>query len=134
MPPSKFSDQSHKATLINEEVQNDCTEQIDLTVDDDEPPEKKLKRGQYRSYSLQFKMSVVTELMNTGTPIGVLACKYNVPRTTIMSWRDSIMQKEQREPRWCSGDSHSLWCWPCSIISQGSFLSDETCISLLEES
>lgn len=46
---------------------------------------KKAKRGHYRSYSVQFKMSIVMELYS-GTPALVLSQCYNVPRTTILSW------------------------------------------------
>jgi transposase-like protein len=54
-------------------------------------PKPKLRRGQYRSYSLQFKLSVVEE--TAYYPLADLATKYNIPRSTISSWEQQLRKK-----------------------------------------
>ena len=59
----------------------------------EQPPKK---RGRYRSYSLQLKMSVVEEVCEK--PISIVAEKYNVPRSTILSWENELRMKNKECP------------------------------------
>ncbi len=63
----------------------------DQSDSDEQPPASvKKKRGHYRSYSIQFKMSVVEEMYKCQKPIAVVAEMYGVPRTTILSWESQL--------------------------------------------
>ena len=64
---------------------NDC--------DSNEPVFKK-KRGQYKSYSLDFKLTVIRDLYQGDESITSIANKYNLPRSTIHSWDCQLRQKK----------------------------------------
>ena len=60
------------------------------------PPAPKKRRGRYRTYSLQFKTSIVMELVHT--PLGELSERYDIPRSTIFSWEKQLRMKNRKVP------------------------------------
>ena len=65
---------------------DETNQTVDLPSGESGPTKK--HRGQYRSYSLQFKMSVVAEVVNS--PLASVAQKYNIARSTIASWETQL--------------------------------------------
>ncbi len=77
-------------------ISDDSGEEDERPSDDStnlEPAPKK-KRGQYRSYSLQFKTSVILQLAHT--PVGVLSERYNIPQSTIFSWEQQMRMMNKK--------------------------------------
>ena len=60
------------------------------------PPAPKKRLGRYRTYSLQFKTSVVMEQVHT--PVGELSERYDIPRSTIFSWEKQLRMKNRKVP------------------------------------
>ncbi len=75
---------------LNDFVDDD----LDDFVDINEVFAPKKKRGYYRSYSLQFKTSIVLEL--THTPVGELSERYGISRSTIFSWEKQLRMKNKK--------------------------------------
>ncbi len=95
---STHDDDDVEQSQITENQDNLTLGQSDS--DDHEPPTVKKKRGHYRSYSIQFKMSVVLEEMyKCQKPIAVVAEKYGVPRTTILSWKSQLRSSNCKSPQ-----------------------------------
>lgn len=66
---------------------------VDLTSEEPATMDLTRKgRGHYRSYSLQFKMSVVAEVVTT--PLSVVAEKYSIARSTIASWETQLRREK----------------------------------------
>ena len=57
------------------------------------PPKK---RGQYKLYSLDFKLAVVRELYKSDASVSDMARKYNLPHSTINSWESELRQKNKK--------------------------------------
>ena len=57
------------------------------------PPKK---RGQYKSYSLDFKLAVVRELYKSDVSVSDMARKYNLPHSTINSWESELRRKNKK--------------------------------------
>ena len=94
---STHDDDDVEQSQITENQDNLTLGQSDS--DDHEPPTVKKKRGHYRSYSIQFKMSVVEEMYKCQKPIAVVAEKYGVPRTTILSWKSQLRSSNCKSPQ-----------------------------------
>ena len=72
--PDEVSD-SEKDLGCADELMNEPAEGL---------PTPKKRHGLYWTYSLQFKISIIIELIHT--PVEELSDKYNIPRSTIFSW------------------------------------------------
>ena len=105
--PSALSGASSSASAnvispIKIESSNDSTN--DNVASDSEsapPPKKTAKHGHYRLYTVHFKQSVVTEMMNQS--IASVAAKYNLPRSTITSRETQFRRKNKRCPSTVKG-------------------------------
>ena len=53
------------------------------------PPASKKRHRHYRTYSLQFKTSIIMELVHT--PVRELSEKYDIPRSTIFHGRSNFV-------------------------------------------
>ena len=60
------------------------------------PPAPKKRRRCYRTYSLQFKTSIIMELVQT--PVRELSEKYDILRSTIFSWEKQLRMKNKKVP------------------------------------
>lgn len=91
LPPEKTT--SNKAEENEEQFFN-----LDSDNDADSPSPKKQKRGHYRTYSLHYKMAVLEEVYTGERPICTVADKYNIPRSTILSWESQLRGKNKECP------------------------------------
>ena len=62
-------------------------------IDDTDVQPAKKKRGHYKTYSLEFKLSVVREVHQMGAQIGDVAEKFKVPRSTLFDWEKQLGEK-----------------------------------------
>ena len=65
--------------------------------DETDPPLKK-QRGQYQTYSLQFKQIVVNELHQVGAEIGEVGERFHLPRSTLFGWNKQVSNKNKNVP------------------------------------
>ena len=65
-------------------------------IDDTDVQLAKKKHGHYKTYSLEFKLSVVREVHQMGAQIGDVAEKFKVPRSTLFDW---VRGKNLKDPR-----------------------------------
>ena len=90
-PTEEYLEISDDKQQENHESTNSSASNPGSDAAGQDPPKKKAKRGHYHSNSLQLKMSVVAEMCQN--PISVVAEKYNIPRSTVLSWETQLRRK-----------------------------------------
>ena len=98
--------------ILLEQTEESQDESCWDTLNSDEQPHVK-KRGQYRLYSIQFKMSVLEEVYKCQKPVAVVAEKYDVPNST---WEVQLRSKNKKSlPKTQRSSSFWEWSYPPEV-------------------